>query len=546
MNAKNNASEYNPYSSSTSVLCNVQGYKVAGYLRLSVEDGDKDVSDSIVSQRSIIENKVRELGDNFELVDFYIDDGYTGLNTNRPDFQRMLKDIENHKINTIITKDLSRLSRNSFEANYFIELYFLERNIRYISVLDNVDTYLKNSNNDMIQFKTLINDWYSKDISKKVRAGVWSRKEKGLYLGAYAPYGYIKDPNNKNKLIINKEEARVVKIIFDMYDKGETLISIAKYLDNTNTPCPRISSGKVTYTDEFKWAKKSLGKMLRNKVYLGHIEYGKRINLSYKSEKVKYIPQDEWKIVYNTHEPIILQEQFDRIQTKINLNKKIRNRKFDWLLNGLVYCKECNSKMILKTEYDRETKLHITSQKIHCSNGIKAKNRRLACDRLSKGLSEEVLTKLVLASVNETVLKLLDKEKLQELVSKEYKENSTKMFDDNIKTLEKQLSKVDANIKSLYQDYKDGILEEDDYKRFYKTETDKKSSIKANIDITKQDKEKCMVTIEKPELLQMIDKLSKIDNWSKDKLSEIIYNIEVDKDNKIYINYRYDVFNKIA
>ena len=171
-------------------------FKVAGYLRLSVEDGDKEVSDSIISQKNIIEDKIKNLGDKFELVDFYIDDGYTGLNTNRPNFQRMLDDIEKKKVNCVITKDLSRLSRNNFEANYYIELYFLEREIRYIAILDNVDTYLKNSNNDMIQFKTLINDWYSKDISRKVKSGVWARKEQGLYVAAKAPYGYMKDISN--------------------------------------------------------------------------------------------------------------------------------------------------------------------------------------------------------------------------------------------------------------------------------------------------------------------------------------------------------------
>ena len=163
-------------------------YKVGAYLRLSQEDGDKDVSDSIISQKNIIERKVKELGEEFLLVDYYIDDGYTGLNTDRPDFQRMLQDIEKENINCIITKDLSRLSRNSFEANYYIELYFLERNIRYISVLDNVDTGTKNSNNDMIQFKTLINDWYSKDISRKIKSSVWARKEKGMFLGSIAPF----------------------------------------------------------------------------------------------------------------------------------------------------------------------------------------------------------------------------------------------------------------------------------------------------------------------------------------------------------------------
>ena len=163
-------------------------YKVAGYLRLSREDGDKEESDSISSQRSIIARKVEELGEEFELIDFYIDDGYTGLNTDRPSFQKMLADCEKGLINAIITKDLSRLSRNSFEANFYIEKYFLENNIRYISVLDNVDTYIKNSNNDMIQFKTLINDWYSKDISRKVKSSVWARKDKGLFLASLPPW----------------------------------------------------------------------------------------------------------------------------------------------------------------------------------------------------------------------------------------------------------------------------------------------------------------------------------------------------------------------
>ena len=190
-------------------------YKVAAYLRLSQEDGDKDVSDSIVSQKSIINKKVEELGEDFYIVDYYIDDGYTGLNTDRPDFQRMLNDLETGIVNTIITKDLSRLSRNSFEANYFIELYFLERNIRYISVLDNVDTGVKNSNNDMIQFKTLINDWYSKDISRKIKSSVWARKEKGMFVGVIAPYGYKKGKEDKHKLEINKSEARIVKRIFE-------------------------------------------------------------------------------------------------------------------------------------------------------------------------------------------------------------------------------------------------------------------------------------------------------------------------------------------
>lgn len=213
-------------------------YGVAAYLRLSQEDGDKDVSDSIISQKNIINKKVEELGEDFYIVDYYIDDGYTGLNTDRPSFQRMIEDLNNGIVNTVITKDLSRLSRNSYEANYLIELYFLERNIRYISVLDNVDTGVKNSNNDMIQFKTLINDWYSKDISRKIKSSVWARKEKGMFLGSIAPYGYKKSKEDKHKLVIKENEARIVRRIFEECHSGKSIKKIVEGLENDKVSSP--------------------------------------------------------------------------------------------------------------------------------------------------------------------------------------------------------------------------------------------------------------------------------------------------------------------
>lgn len=511
--------------------------KVAGYLRLSVEDGDKDVSDSIVSQKSIIEHKIKELGKDFELVDFYIDDGYTGLNVNRPAFQKMLQDIESSKINTIITKDLSRLSRNSFEANYYIELYFLERNIRYISILDNVDTSIKSTNNDMIQFKTLINDWYSKDISRKVRSGVWARKEKGLYLASKAPYGYEKSKTNKNKLVINPEQARIVKLIFDKYDKGETQTNIAKYLEEKKILCP-FAYDKIIDGREYDWKSKSLGKMLRNKVYLGHTEYGKRINLSYKSEKVKYIPRDEWKIAYNTHEAIITEEQFERVQRRLSLKKKTKKRKYDWLFNGLVYCKECGSQMVLKVECDCNDT--IKSKRLHCSNGLKKKGT-ITCNRKSKGIDEETLTRLALLSVNKKVKRLIKSDRLQEFILKNYNESETKVFDDNIKILEKQLEKVEKTIKTLYEDYRNELLEEDDYKKFYKAETEKRISLKSNINQVQEERNNRPILTEET-LKNLLSNISNIDEWSKDKLSEIIYKVEVDINNNILINYRYNIF----
>ena len=516
-------------------------YKVAGYLRLSTEDGDKDVSDSIVSQRSIIENKIKELGNDFALVDFYIDDGYTGLNTNRPAFQRMLQDIENSKINTIITKDLSRLSRNSFEANYYIELYFLERNVRYISILDNVDTSLKNSNNDMIQFKTLINDWYSKDISRKVKSGVWARKEKGLYLSSRAPYGYNKSKSNKNKLVINSEQAKVVQLIFERFDMGDSQTNIAKYLKGQKVLAPSSYDDRgIQRKNIYNW-ESAIGKILRNKIYLGHTEYGKRINLSYKSEKVKYMPREEWKIVKNTHKPIIDETLFERVQRKLDLNKRTKKKKFDWLLNGLVFCKDCGSQMVLKVEYDSSGE--IKSKRLHCVEGIR-RNSNICCNRKSKGINEDILTRIVLKNVEDKINNIMNTKKIENLILAQYKENNTKVFDDTISNYEKQLEKTERNISSLYDDYRNGILEEDDYKRFYKTEVEKRTNIKNNITKLQEEKDN-RPTLTKEQLNILIQELSNIDTWTRDTLADIIYNIEVDIENNIYINYRYNIFEMV-
>lgn len=517
-------------------------YYVAGYLRLSKEDGDKEESDSIGSQRSIIETKIRELGENFELFDLYIDDGYTGLNTDRPSFQRMLKDIEKGVINAVITKDLSRLSRNSFEANYYIEIYFLERKIRYISILDNVDTYMKSSNNDMIQFKTLINDWYSKDISRKVRSGVWARKEKGLYLGAKAPYGYSKAKENKNKLVINNEQSKVIKKIFNMFDNGILLKDIAEKLKQEKIYCPDYYDFGGAKNGDYNWKTEAIKRILRNKVYIGHTEYGKKINLSYKSKKVKNVPRENWQIVKNTHQPIISKEQFERVQTKLDLRKKTKYKKYSWLLNGLVVCKECGSKMAIKVIRDKEG--NIKSIKIVCGNAVRKENKT-ECARKYKAINENVVNEIVTSNVEKKLNQIINCDRLENIIMSQYKETGTKIYDEDICVLNKQLEKVEKTISSLYEDYKNEIIEVDDYKRFYKAETEKRVNIKNQINNLIQQKES-KPTITKEKLVAIAKELIDIKKWNIEQLSEIIYNIEIDKDNHIYINYKYDVISALG
>ena len=515
-------------------------FKVAGYLRLSVEDGDKEESDSIVSQKSIIENKIKELGKDFELYDFYIDDGYTGLNTNRPEFQRMLNDIERKKVNCVITKDLSRLSRNNFEANYYIELYFLEREIRYIAILDNIDTYLKNSNNDMIQFKTLINDWYSKDISRKVKSGVWARKEQGLYVAAKAPYGYKKDENNRNQLLVNKEEAAIVKKIFQMYNDGYTMGEIAEKLKNDKIYCPSYNGFQKNKNGEYGWNYSTISKILKNKVYLGHTEYGKGMNLSYKSKKVKQIPRSEWKICENTHKAIISKELFDNVQKRILLNQKAKTHIHTWILNGIVYCKECGEPMQLKVKYRKDGKT-ISFMRLYCSSSLHKKGY---CIRKYKGIELQAVTQIVITNLNKNLKKIIDYDDIAKLLEKAYKSRDEKEDKRELESLKKKLDKANKMISSLYIDYKKGIIQECDFKAMYNHEFEKRNKINNNIEklnnqISNQN------FISETEFRRIVKKVSDIKKWSKEQISDIIESVQIDNGDNIYINYKYEILEMV-
>ena len=194
-------------------------YKVAIYIRLSKEDVDRgyDESESIKNQRTLLTKYVENLGWNYKLIDTYIDQGFTGTNFNRPGFQRMIKDIESARVNMVITKDLSRLGRDYIETGEYIEKWFPEKNVRYVSVTDGIDTFANNNgNNDIAPFKSILNDMYSKDLSKKIRTALHTMQKEGKWVGGKTALGYMKDPDDKNKLIICEPEAKIVKVIFNM------------------------------------------------------------------------------------------------------------------------------------------------------------------------------------------------------------------------------------------------------------------------------------------------------------------------------------------
>ena len=283
------------------------------YMRLSKDDR-KSESRSISSQREILRNFASEKG--FLIFDEYIDDGFSGTNFDRPAFKRMLSDIENGKIGIVITKDLSRLGRDYISAGEFTEIYFPSKGIRYIAINDGYDS--GNGSSDIIPFKNLVNEMYARDISRKIRSAFSARMKNGDFVGAFAPFGYIRSPENRHKLVPDIKTAPIVKRIFSESAKGKPPIRIAKQLDFDNVPTPLDFRKGISKSKS--WSSATILKILKNPVYLGHMVQGKTEKISFKSKKSVFVPGEKQFVVENTHEAIVDKETFEKA------NKKYRSR----------------------------------------------------------------------------------------------------------------------------------------------------------------------------------------------------------------------------
>jgi DNA invertase Pin-like site-specific DNA recombinase len=278
-------------------------------MRLSKEDGKKD-SGSIGSQREILRNFAAENG--FEIFGEYIDEGFSGTNFERPAFKRMISDIESGKINLVITKDLSRLGRDYISAGKFTEIYFPSKGVRYISVADCYDS--ENSFSDIVPFKNLFNEMYARDISRKIRFAFSARMKSGDFVGAFAPFGYKRSAENRHKLVIDENTAYIVRRIFNESACGKRPLEITKGLDSDNVPTPLDFRKGVSKSKN--WSSATILKILKNPVYLGHLEQGKTSKISFKSKKSLEVPKEKRFFVKSTHEAIIDEKTFEKANRK--------------------------------------------------------------------------------------------------------------------------------------------------------------------------------------------------------------------------------------
>ena len=334
-------------------------YDVAIYCRLSredvKEDGSGDESASIGTQKAILTEYVRQRG--WHLVQTYVDDGYSGTNFQRPGFQNMIQDIEAKRINCVITKDLSRLGRNYLDCGLYLEVFFPEHGVRYISVNDGVDT-LNKSAMDITPFRNILNEMYAADVSMKVKSALRARFNSGLYVSTSPPYGYLKDPADHNHLIIDEKAAPVVKLIFQMALDGAGIGKIRNHLNASHILRPaayaaaeRGESGYERHFEgkednRYQWSNNSVRAILRSPVYAGNLVGYKRVAVSMKSKKRPSRLPEEWEVIPNTHEGIVTQAQFDTVQRLMTSRRRDKGGSgFDNIFSGILKCADCGYAM---------------------------------------------------------------------------------------------------------------------------------------------------------------------------------------------------------
>ena len=318
------------------------------YLRLSRDDDDRGESQSIQNQRMLLRDYAARQG--FAVVGEYVDDGWSGTSFDRPRFQDMLRDMEQHRFNIVLVKDLSRLGRDYIQTGRYLELVFPEHGVRLIAVNDGIDT--ARADTDLAPFRNVVNEMYARDTSRKIRSALQAKMKAGKFVGNFAPYGYQKDPQDNNHLIPDERAAAVVRWIFTQAAAGIRPAEIARLLNERGEPPPALyrclhhpGLDPDNYSRHKQWTSVGVSRILQDVVYLGHVAQGKTDKLSFKSKKTREKQADEWIIVRDRHEPLVSQQAFDAVQRQRASRRCDRKGTFENLFSGLAFCADCGKAM---------------------------------------------------------------------------------------------------------------------------------------------------------------------------------------------------------
>ena len=516
-------------------------YLCAGYDRLSDADNKNDESSSIQSQKMIIDSFAKF--NNLKIVKHYIDDGYSGGNFDRPEFQEMIKDIENGKINCVITKDLSRLGREMYKTGKYIEEYFLEHGVRYIAINDSYDSNIGDS---MLGIRLSVNDLYLRDVSKKVKTSLRAKQNRGDYIGSFPLYGYKKDPSDRHKLIVDEEVREVVELIYDLALDGKSPNKIAEILTLKKISIPIVHKKEPRAKDVVEndgygiWKRQTIFSILTNQMYIGNMVQNTHNKISYNSKKLRKTDSSEHIIVPDTHEGNISKETFFKVQDILNdrTSERKTDGQLEYLLGGLLYCKDCGRSIRISKDVLKKSIRHYTQCNLYTRKGKfgVCSSHRVNYD----WLEEEVIE--YLQDVCRTFCKHYD--------FSEVEDNSKSIVIKNIKEINKKIEKVQNTlnthkiaIDTLYMDKVHGLVDEDMYKRIYE---------KTKIEIKKLEEE--LTDLEKQKEINekqqgsnfTFNKCKKfvLDYMSlriptKDQITRLVEKVEIDKYKKIYVYLKF-------
>ena len=512
-------------------------FNVAIYIRLSREDGDKEESDSVGNQRKLLTEYVAKKED-FILYDIYVDDGYSGTNFNRPSFQRMIADIEDGKVNCVVVKDLSRFGRDYIDTGRYLERYFPELGVRFISVTDSIDS-MKQAYDMLLPIKNIFNEQYARDISKKIQATVKSKQKAGEFIGAFTSYGYKKSPVNKNKLVIDDYAADVVRRIFSLYIQGYGKQRIAKLLNAEGILCP--AEYKKVNGENYKncnrlesttyWSYSTINSILHREMYVGNMVQGTKHQRM--RSKQKKMPKEDWIIVENTHEPIIDKETWEKAQSLL----KKRTRELDLETNknifaGFVKCGDCGRAMT-KNMWRRADGSKTYS--LYC--GTYKRNGKQYCTPHT--LPMAVLEDIVLGDLKAIVDSV---DNLKELVqSQSFTASKVKRIaDTELGKIKAELERVKRLKKSIYEDYREELISKEEFLSYREDYLKKEELYSKQIEAL-EEKKKDNVTVdvfETPWLKRLLE-LKDIESLDRDIVVEMISEIRVYENRKIKITYNF-------
>ncbi len=537
------------YQQSFSPSYTIRRWRLGIYIRLSKEDlkKGKDDSNSVKNQRDLLNDFYRRNIDEFESITEYVDDGHTGTDANREDFQRLLADVMSGKINCVIVKDLSRFARNYSDAGSLIDNLFVQMGVRFISLAENVDSY-KNPDsvsNIIVPITNVMNDNYCYQTSKKIRQVFDYKRRNGQYIGAFAPYGYVKHPKDKHRLIVDPDAAENVKLIFTMLIQGSSKRAIALYLNEHGVPSPsayKVQKGLPVSTrgyDDPMWGVRMIHSILTNPTYTGDLAQGRSRVKSYKVHQIKAVPREEWVEVAGTHEAIIDYETFDKVQALLQRDTRTSPKGREvHLFSGFLKCADCGRAI---------TRCVGKNNNVYYSCSTYKNRSRTACTMHS--IKHERLEAAVLFAVQHQVhLAVSYSEIVTQINSAPIKKSQSYRLDDLIAAKERELTKITRYKQSLYQDWKDGEITQQEYrdmKADYERQTSDISAVLTRLNAERAELANG-VDNEHPALVAFM-KYQNIEALNREILVELVDYIKVYENGNISVKFKFaDEIRKIA